>query len=46
MIERNKEKNPDSDNKNPVMLFATERAEDYVVLSLALVILITILFLF
>ncbi|MFZ5643528.1 MAG: hypothetical protein ACOY46_08050 [Bacillota bacterium] len=30
-------------NRNDFMLFATERAEDYVVLSLALVILIVIL---
>ncbi|MFZ5649308.1 MAG: hypothetical protein ACOY4I_00445 [Bacillota bacterium] len=41
-IPHNQEGHADSD-RHRVMLFATERAEDYVVLSLALVILIIIL---
>lgn len=46
MTEEFKEKTSENDNKNPLMLFATERAEDYVVLSLALAILIIILFIY
>lgn len=46
MPEKFKEKTPENDNKNPLMLFATERAEDYVVLSLALAILIIIMFVY
>lgn len=41
-IPQNQDGYDDSD-RHRVMLFATERAEDYVVLSLALVILIMIL---
>lgn len=46
MPEKFKEKNPYNDNKNPLMLFATERVEDYVVLSLALAILILIMLIY
>ena len=46
MLAKFKEKNTDKDNKNPLMLFDTERAEDYLVLSLALAILIIIMFIY
>lgn len=44
MPEKFEEETQENDSKNPLMLFATERAEDYVVLSLVLAILIFILF--